>query len=131
MREQIMNDDRHDIEGADADAPDPARIRALNDALRQTFTGGRIVMTTLPSAGVGALPDRMRGALITAVRAFDRFDGDNDPYGEHDFGALTVEGEQVYFKIDYFDRSLRLSSPDPADPTVTVRVLTLMLVNEY
>ena len=31
----------------------------------------------------------------------------------------------MFFKIDYYDRSLNGHSPDPADPTVTTRVLTI------
>jgi hypothetical protein len=36
-----------------------------------------------------------------------------------------------YWKIDYYDRNLELHSLDPADPEVTVRVLTIMRVDEY
>ena len=111
-------------------ATSPARIlvvRALNDAFRQSFTGGRVILT----AGVGALSDILRAAIIVAVRTFDDFDADDDPYGEHDFGALSVAGTRVFWKIDAYDRWLRLGSPDPADPAVTVRVLTIMLADEY
>ncbi|SFM11408.1 DUF3768 domain-containing protein, partial [Methylorubrum salsuginis] len=65
------------------------------------------------------------------VAAFDRFDADNDPFGEHDFGALEAAGERVFFKIDYFDRAGRFASPDPADTSVTTRVLTVLLAREY
>jgi hypothetical protein len=33
----------------------------------------------------------------------------------------------VFFKIDYYDEALAMHSPDPADPNVTQRVMTLML----
>lgn len=46
---------------------------------------------------------------------------------DDDFGAFEYEGVPVYFKIDYFDKD----SPDPADPAVTERVITLMLATEY
>ena len=42
-----------------------------------------------------------------------------------------VEGERLLFKIDYFDRSLTGHSADPADPSITTRVLTIMLAEEY
>jgi Protein of unknown function (DUF3768) len=55
----------------------------------------------------------------------------NDPYGEHDFGVVEFDGQKIFFKIDYFDKTLTYGSPDPADPTVTERVITIMLADEY
>jgi len=46
-------------------------------------------------------------------------------------GRFTVSGEDYYWKIDYYYRSLEFHSPDPADPSVTVRVLTIMRVDEF
>ena len=109
------------------DVIDVSRIRALNDALRHSLTGGVLMMTR----GVIALGLARQLRILEAVAAFDAFDPDNDPYGEHDFGALEVEGERILFKIEYFDRALTGHSPDPADPSVTTRVLTIMLGEEY
>ena len=114
------------LNGVEAPAG-PVRVRALNDALRRTSSGGRVMVT----AGVAALPDETRTAVFVAVRGFDRFDATNDPHGEHDFGALTIGGMRVFWKIDAYDRALASASPDPADPAVTVRVLTIMLAEEY
>jgi hypothetical protein len=58
------------------------------------------------------------------------FSAANDPHGEHDLGAFDFDGTPVMFKIDYYDKDLAFS-PDPADPSVTVRVITIMLANEY
>lgn len=105
----------------------PTRVRALNNALRRSFIGGRVMLTV----GVAALPEDTRAAVLAAVRAFDAFDTDNDPHTEHDFGAVTVGGVRVFWKIDCYDRALTAASPDPADPAVTTRVLTVMLAEEY
>src|SRR5215213_6648969 len=106
---------------------DVSRIRDLNDQLRRSLTGGMLVMTK----GIIALVAKRQMTILSAIAAYDTFDPENDPYGEHDFGALTVEGERILFKVDYFDRTLTHASPDPADPTVTARVLTVMLAEEY
>jgi hypothetical protein len=106
---------------------DVSRNRALNDALRRSLAGGVLMMT----AGVIALGRAKQIAILDAVAAFDDFDADNDPYGERDFGALQVEGERILFKIDYYGRSLTGHSLDPADPSITTRVLTIMLAEEY
>lgn len=83
------------------------------------------------TAGVEALGAHEVASLLTRVREFSEFSEDNDPYGEHDFGAFDHGGERFFWKIDYYDKSLALHSPDPADPAVTERVLTLMLADEY
>ena len=59
------------------------------------------------------------------MREFAAFSPDNDPYGEHDFGAIEWDSIRVFFKLDYYDRDMRFGSPDPADPAVTTRVLTI------
>ena len=110
-----------------SDLVDVSGIRDLNDQLRRSLNGGVLVMTR----GVINLGAKRQMAILSAIASFNHFDPDNDPYGEHDFGALTVEGERILFKIDYLDRGLTGHLPDPADPTVTARVLTVMLAEEY
>jgi hypothetical protein len=102
-------------------------VRRLNDRLRRQHQGGRIVITS----GVQALGPTFLEAALAAVAGFERFDADNDPHGEHDFGALTVEGQRLLWKVEYYDSTLSAGSPDPADPAVTTRVLTIMLAKEY
>jgi Protein of unknown function (DUF3768) len=104
-----------------------ARIRELNDVLRTTFTGGQVMLTS----GVSSLPSKISTAVIESVKAFSTFTKDNDPNGEHDFGCITVDDEKFFWKIDYYDTSLEYGLPDPSDPAVTTRVLTIMLANEY
>ena len=103
------------------------RIRALNDAFRRTFVGGAVMIT----AGVEALPLDQRRSLIQKVRSFETFSEDNDPHAEHDFGAVDEGGERFFWKLDYYDRNTEFGSPDPADPAVTTRVLTIMRADEY
>ncbi|MEO5807725.1 DUF3768 domain-containing protein [Devosia sp.] len=102
-------------------------IRSLNDALRMLGLGGSVVMTP----GVGALSEVDRSDVVAAIRAFDAFTQDNDPYGEHDCAAVAVGDLRVIWKIDYYDRTLSGHSLDAADTSVTVRILTIMLADEY
>jgi Protein of unknown function (DUF3768) len=104
-----------------------AEIRRLNDQLRTTFVGGAIVIT----AGVEALTPARRSALMSAVRSYNAFSSTNDPYDEHDFGAIELTGETFFFKIDYYDRTMEFASPDSADSRCTTRVMTIMRADEY
>jgi hypothetical protein len=106
---------------------DTDRIRTLNDELRQHLLGGGAVMTP----GIAALGPEAVQRLVKTIATFDDFCSANDPHGEHDFGAFDFDGSQIFFKIDYFDKSLQGHSPNPADSSVTERVITLMLAEEY
>lgn len=103
------------------------KIRALNDKLRHDFSEGRAVLTP----GIAALGADVVGRIIKTITVFDDFCHANDPYEEHDFGSFDVDGHTIFFKIDYYDKSLQAGSPDPADPSVTERVITIMLAREY
>jgi uncharacterized protein DUF3768 len=69
--------------------------------------------------------------LVKTIGVFDDFCHANDPHEEHDFGAFDADGHRVFFKIDYLDKTLTYHSPDPTDPSVTERVITIMLAEEY
>lgn len=103
-----------------------AAIAALNDACRAEPGAGWVL-----TCGVSALSQADLAKAVAAVKAFSAFSEDNDPHGERDFGAVAVEGQRLFWKIDYYDLDLCMASPDPADPAVTKRVLTLMLAHEY
>jgi len=107
--------------------PRAERIAQLNDQLRTTGVGGRIMVTR----SVRALSQFNTAELVAALSRYDRFDPDNDPHGERDFGDLDLAGAELLWKIDYYDKELVWGSPDPADPNVTTRVLTVMLAEEY
>ena len=97
-------------------------IRDLNDQLRTKGIGGKVMLTR----AMAAHPPQTLSAVLSAVREFDDFTSANDPWGEHDFGSIVVEGETFFFKIDAYDLNLEYGSPDPANDTITRRVLTIM-----
>ncbi len=104
-----------------------AAIRDLNDQFRRSLVGGSLILT----ASIIALGSDHQALIIAAVQAFDAFTADNDPYGEHDFGSLSVVGEHIFFKIDYFDLTRAMHSPDAVNVSMTERVLTIMLASDY
>jgi len=97
-----------------------SEIAKRNDAFRRS---GQMHVTR----GARALGD-LQG-LLRAVKQFDRFTEDNDPYGEHDFGSLNWRGQTVFWKVDYYDQSMERWE-DPLSPKCQ-RVLTVMLASEY
>ena len=103
------------------------RIAELNDQFRRTLGDGRVMMT----AGVSARGTEFVAKVVAAMQAFTNFDRDNDPHHEHDFGAFEVEDHRLFFKIDYYAPDMQHGSEDPADTAKTVRVVTLMLAEEY
>src|ERR1700680_4544868 len=104
-----------------------AHIRALNDELRQNFAGGLAVMTP----AIAALGQEAVARIVKTIEVYDDFCHANDPHEEHDFGAFDADGHRLFFKMDYYDSSLTVHSPDPSDPNVTKRVITIMLAEEY
>jgi hypothetical protein len=103
------------------------RIRELNDRARQSFTGCRVVITQV----MAELGETTVQQILAKVRTYDRFSPDNDPYGEHDFGSFHHGEVQVFWRWEYYDLDYSMHSMDPADETVTARVLTIMLAEEY
>jgi hypothetical protein len=104
---------------------DVQKTREMNDAFRTSLLGGRVMITQ----GVLALPNLEE--VMCGVREFDNFSEDNDPYHEHALGLLNHAGQNILWKIDYYSLDLQGGSSDPADSSVTVRVLTVMLSSEY
>jgi len=76
-----------------------ARIRALNDELRQNFAGGIAVMTP----GIAALGAEAVARIVKTVAVLDDFCHAHDPLEEHDFGEFDEDGHRDIVKIDYYD----------------------------
>ncbi len=108
--------------------PRSERIARLNDLLRQgRAANGKVLVTS----GVQALGSEFMAKVQHEIAAFADFSPDNDPHNEHDFGSLEIDGSKLFFKIDYYAPGMEQGSEDPANPLQTVRVLTIMLAQEY
>ena len=106
------------------------KIAELNDNLRKHMWSpghNKIVLTR----GVCSLPLIEQMLLLKKVRAFNDFNKANDVYKEHDFACIEHRGINYLFKIDYFNCDMDAGSENPADETITTRVLTIMRADEY
>ena len=109
-----------------------AVIAQQNDQFRQTWGAdftipGQILCTPgITEKGFG-----FEVAVMKAVMQFDDFTKDNSPYGERDFGSLTIEDVRIFWKFDLYDADYQGGTPDATNPAVTRRVLTIMLPEEY
>jgi hypothetical protein len=112
-------------------SPDAAVIAAQNDAFRRLaclglapdrpIQGRMHVTRSLVEAGNGSVAE-----AVKATGAFETFEPDNDPEGWHDFGAVTIRGESVFWKIDLDEAAsdFRYGAETLDNPETTMRVLT-------
>lgn len=113
-------------------SPKIQKIAQLNDAFRRgdpSVPGQRFI-----TAGVIHLLKQLDipvEMLIQRVAQFDDFTDENDPHGEHDFGAFEFHGHQLFWKVDAFDVDYNMGSDDPTDLSRTKRVLTVMLAHKW
>ena len=121
-----------------------ARIARLNDLARKAMG---VACTAVATVGFRSLPEADQSQVRELIETYDAFEEDNDPHGERDFGTIYQLGdgvwtterprlrederERVFWKLDYYDRDLQFGSEDAANPSVTRRVLTIMLADEY
>ena len=103
------------------------KIKLLNEMFRKTFVGGQVMLTT----GIRAKSEEEQAEILHKVRLFNEFTKANDPYGEHDYGRFTHNGENIMFKIDYYNKTYDSISDDPSNPDITNRVMTIMCADEY
>lgn len=100
-----------------------AKIAKLNDAARLNASNYMV------TSGIMSLDEHTISEVFVTVQNFKTFNEDNDPYGEHDFGTFTMNGDKIFWKIDYYDQNLEMWC-DPLDPDCR-RVITIMLAEDY
>ena len=119
-------------------SPDAAAIAAQNDAFRKLAclgvppdrpVKGRMHVTrSMMEAGDGFMAE-----AVKATGEFETFEPENDPEGWHDFGAITIRGETVFWKLDLYEAEsdFHYGAEDPGNPETTTRVLTIMLAHDW
>ena len=117
-----------------------AKIAAQNDLFRKALIDPTAIIEmqakgiqgqVLVTPGVSGEGAEFQAAALAAVATDTRFTEDNDPYADHSFGAVTVSGQKLFWKIDLYDAEFTYGSERPFDPTATRRVLTIMCPSEY
>ena len=107
-------------------------IRAIaeqNDAFRKAFgKHPEIKGDVYTTRTISELPDKKMFSLFDQIREFEDF-ADDCPL--HDMGMITFDGKRCMFKIDLYDTKLEYGSEDPANLSVTRRVLTILYASEY
>lgn len=96
-----------------------ASIAERNDYCRRTFKGCKILMT----AGVSY--NEERHLIFQAVQQFNSFSKENDPYGKHDYGSFTLNGQIYFWKFEYYDENYEYFKENGN------RVLTIGQMDEY
>jgi hypothetical protein len=109
-------------ETAIAKRNDQFRVNVINSP---SITSGKCVLT----ASIAAQEPLVLAHILYAVKTFDDFNEDNDPYKEHDFGKITIRGLDVFWKIDYFKDEKMTEGTD--DPLTSYQVMTIMIASEY
>ena len=109
------------------------QIARLNDRARQGLDRTALVNFTQACLAEFCSEDTPSGLLAQAemMKAMRQHTFVTDAHGERDFGQMTFRGQAVWFKIDYYDLALEYGSDDPADASVTRRVITIMLPGDY
>ena len=102
-----------------------------NDLFRKAMLSSsrhRVVLTS----GVVGLRERDTDAfaeLLRRVKTFDDFVEDNDPWIEHDFGRIELDGDVFLWKMDYYDSDWEhWADPRGGNPNL---LLTIMKEEEY
>ncbi|SDE83972.1 Protein of unknown function [Paracoccus isoporae] len=109
-------------------------IAQQNDAFRKGMIAGlprdmlgRIVSTP----GVRAMGRDFETAAYVSVAKDTVFSEANDPWGARDFGAVSVNGTKVWWKIDLYNNDFDGGSEAPCDLAQTRRLVTILLPSEY
>lgn len=105
--------------------PRAVELAALNDQARRTLTACKVFFTR------GIIELNQEAKILQLVKSYNDFTPENDPYGEHDFGAFDLDDTRIWWKFDYYDLHMQWASPDPTDPGCTTRVLTILLPEEW
>ena len=100
-------------------------VAPTNDRIRRSIPAVPPPHRLVATATVAALPAHVFHQILLAIRDFDQFTVDNDPYAEHDLGRVDVAGESFIWKVDYYDDAFEFHRENGN------RLITVMSADEY
>lgn len=103
------------------------RWHCLGERKPGGFVPGKMVWT----ASFEAREADFKRAALKAIGEIEEFAAENDPARFHEFGAVEIDGETVWFKVDYFDKTYEWGAEDPSDLQNTCRVMTIMFPSDW
>lgn len=106
-------------------------LRTQNDAFRAKWPSDPLEGKWLHTHAVHERGLAFTDRAYKAVRYEAEFDEDIDPHQEHSMGRIVINGETLWFKIDYYDPSYECGSEDPTATNQTRRVLTILFPEDY
>ena len=95
-------------------------IARRNDLLRRSIPCVSPPNLVVLTRGVASLEQAEINQVLEKVRDFNEFTEQNDPWGEHDFGAFEHNGQRFFWKIDNYGGHGGYNL-----------ILTIMLAEEY
>ncbi len=99
----------------------PAKeIAKRNDVLGRSIPCVSSSNLLVLTKGVASLGQGKINQVLKKVRDFSKFTKDNNPWGEHDFGAFEHNGRKFFWKIDDYGGHEGYNL-----------ILTIMLAEEY
>lgn len=109
-----------------------ATIARLNDDARLGLDRRARIMFTRNCLETFQISQEGHPAIIQAqlLAAFRRCEFATDS-PEHDFASILFRDRKVWMKIDYYDLACENGSEDPADASITTRVVTILLPEDY
>ena len=107
-------------------------IAQLNDRARLGRDRKAKIGITRSCIAAFADPGSIEGILIQSalMKAFAKATFSEDS-PERDFASIEFNGRKIWMKIDYYDNDMIYGSDDPTNPDVTIRLITIMLPEDY
>ena len=111
--------------------PSKPMAQELNDRLR--VHGDQSIGKIVVHRHITALSGQEMMDIMKAVRTYNDWCEEKDPYGEHDYGSFEMNGETYIWKIEYYDPSYTYGVYESVrnNTKECKRLLTILPADQY